>query len=188
MSERHRHHHDKHGSTLRRESRIGSFLRAYLFEIIGAIVIALGVFLVMERMSIRSTLSRWAAIESKNAQAIFGQVDAAAGALVARIELSDIVGIVLILAAVIVVTLRVRWRLMRMPSLTTLSCPRCEGGLHRVHRHRRDRLVSLIVPVRRYRCSNPECRWCGIRVVSSKQGQEAAAAAPPSPPAAQDST
>jgi hypothetical protein len=151
-------------------------------------VIALGVFLVMERMSIRSTLSRWAAIESRNALTIFGQVDAAASALVARIELSDVVGLVLILAAVIAVALRVRWRLMRMPSLTTLQCPRCEGDLYRVHRHRRDRLVSWIVPVRRYRCSHPECRWCGIRVVSSKQGREVADAAAPSPPAARNST
>jgi hypothetical protein len=188
MSERHRHHHNKHGSTLRREGRIGSFLRAYLFEIVGVIVIALGVFLVLERMSIRSTLSRWAAIEGKNALAILGQVDAAASALVARIELSDVVGLVLILTAVIVVALRVRWRLMRAPSLTTLQCPRCEGDLYRVHRHRRDRLVSLVVPVRRYRCSKPECGWCGIRVVSSKQGREVTAAAPPSPPAARDST
>ena len=45
-------------------------------------------------------------------------------------------------------------------------CPKCNGPVRRVRRHFIDRLVSLITPVRRYRCHEKEwgwgCDWEGI--------------------------
>ena len=38
------------------------------------------------------------------------------------------------------------------------SCPKCGGDFVRIHRRIRDRLHSVIVPVRRYRCSSSECQ------------------------------
>jgi len=43
----------------------------------------------------------------------------------------------------------------------SISCPRCGASLIRVHRRPVDRLVSLFKPMRRYRCSGPECEWTG---------------------------
>lgn len=40
-------------------------------------------------------------------------------------------------------------------------CPRCSGAVGRVPRHVADRLISLLVPVRRYRCRAMGCRWEG---------------------------
>jgi hypothetical protein len=42
-------------------------------------------------------------------------------------------------------------------------CPNCGAGADRVRRRTRDRLVSLIIPVRRYRCSMKgwDCAWEG---------------------------
>jgi hypothetical protein len=40
-------------------------------------------------------------------------------------------------------------------------CPRCLGGLNRVPRSSLDRLISLVVPVRRYRCRALACAWKG---------------------------
>lgn len=40
-------------------------------------------------------------------------------------------------------------------------CPRCLGGLNRVPRGSLDRLISLVVPVRRYRCRALACAWEG---------------------------
>lgn len=43
------------------------------------------------------------------------------------------------------------------------QCPRCGGELHRVHRIPADKLLSRIVHVHRYRCTNPRCGWQGLR-------------------------
>ena len=39
------------------------------------------------------------------------------------------------------------------------SCPKCGGDFVRVHRRIRDRLRSVILPVRRYRCSGLQCQY-----------------------------
>ena len=39
------------------------------------------------------------------------------------------------------------------------SCPKCGGDFVRIHRRIPDRLLCLIVPVRRYRCSSLECQY-----------------------------
>jgi surface antigen len=171
MSEHHRHH--------RHESRLGVFLRANLIEITAAVFVALGLFLLLERMSIRSTLARWVTAGARSALDALGHVDNAVAETISRLTLSDALGLILILGAVIALVLRLRWRLVRAASLTTLRCPRCGAGIHRAHRGFRDRLMCLIVPVRRYRCSNQECRWDGIRVVVGKHSQEAAVTTPP---------
>lgn len=40
------------------------------------------------------------------------------------------------------------------------DCPRCGQHTHRVHRRLHERIFSLIVPMRRYRCSH--CGWSGL--------------------------
>lgn len=41
-------------------------------------------------------------------------------------------------------------------------CPRCNGVVLRVRRRLRDRILALIVPVRRYRCRDLGCCWEGL--------------------------
>jgi hypothetical protein len=78
--------------------------------------------------------------------------------------LSDLTAYVLLLIAIVFAVFRIRWRLVRLPRLRTRECPRCGGKIHRIRRHRTDRLISLYVPVRRYVCKNRDCRWQGLRV------------------------
>lgn len=40
-------------------------------------------------------------------------------------------------------------------------CPDCNGFVYRVQRRFIDRLISLIFPVQRYRCSSLGCHWEG---------------------------
>jgi hypothetical protein len=166
------------------QSRFGQFLRRYSFEIVWAIVIALGMFLVLERMSIRATLMRW----TQQGMAILfdsvGRVANALMAFVARTTLSDALGLVLLAGALMAILLRVRWRLLRTPALTVIKCPHCGSVIHRVHRHGGDRLVRWFVPVRRYRCANRKCRWSGLRIVTGEHGVTAGTVAfhSPSPP------
>jgi pimeloyl-ACP methyl ester carboxylesterase len=161
----------------RRSSRAGSFLRAYSVETIAAVLVALGLFLLLERMNIRSTLFRWASIGTRSAFHALGHLDDAIAYSIARLTLSDALGLALVVVAVLAIVLRIRSRLVRTAAETVLRCPRCGGSIHRVHRRWGDRVVSWFVPVRRYRCSNRECRWCGIRVAASKHGVEPAAPA-----------
>ena len=40
-------------------------------------------------------------------------------------------------------------------------CPHCGGNLTRIHRRPVDRLLSVFVPARRFRCVNFRCIWEG---------------------------
>jgi hypothetical protein len=160
---------DESGSTHQpqrrhRESRLRRILRAYKFEIIWLVVVALGVFLIFERLNIRSSLFAWLKRVSAAVLAGVGRLDDQLGALLARITLSDAIGIALVLGAMVAIALRVRWRLIHNPALALLRCPQCDGSIHRIHRHAVDRLISLYVPVQRYRCANGQCLWHGLRV------------------------
>lgn len=48
-----------------------------------------------------------------------------------------------------------------MPDSDIASCPRCKGSIYRVPRRMVDRILSLFVPVHRYRCSVMGCDWEG---------------------------
>jgi len=148
----------------RYESRLRQFLRTYKFEIVWLVIVALGVFLIVERLNIRGSLSAWFRRFVSASEHAVGHVGGTVADLLARITLSDAVGLALVVAALVAIVLRVRWRLIQNPTLTLGRCPRCDGNIHRIHRHTVDRLISLYVPVRRYRCANDECRWQGLRV------------------------
>jgi predicted RNA-binding Zn-ribbon protein involved in translation (DUF1610 family) len=46
------------------------------------------------------------------------------------------------------------------------ECPQCGHALHRTHRRAIERVVSVLVPLRRYACR--ECGWSGARVKWSR--------------------
>jgi hypothetical protein len=171
---------DESGSTLQphrrhRESRLRQILRTYKFEIIWLVLVALGIFLIFERLNIRRLFSARLGQFVAAAQHRVGDLDGTVAALLARITLSDAIGYALVLVALVAIVLRVRWRLIHNPALALLRCPQCDGDIHRVHRHAFDRLISLYVPVRRYRCVNDQCRWHGLRVGAGHGSSRASA-------------
>jgi hypothetical protein len=133
-------------------------------EIVAVLLVALAIFLLVERMQIRQILLDWlrqgaSSLGNLGDTAWHGAVDA-----FQSVTLSDLLGCALLLSAVILLVWRVRWRLTNMPRFTENRCPQCGSGLRRIHRRRRDRFLSVFVPVRRCQCRNPECRWRGLRV------------------------
>lgn len=46
-------------------------------------------------------------------------------------------------------------------STCSRACPRCSSALFGVARRWPDRLLSLFVPLRRYRCISLQCSWEG---------------------------
>lgn len=146
------------------ESRALARWRKYRFELIWLIVVGLGLFLLFERMSIRESLSAWFNATAARLLGGLQQLDGNLDVLIERVSFSDVFGVLLIAGAVVAILLRLRWRLLSDPKLTTAACPKCGGPVHRVHRTTSDHLISAFVPVRRYRCSNDACRWRGLRV------------------------
>ncbi len=147
-----------------RENRWRRFSRDYRFEIIWAAVVALGLFLILERFSIRQALRAWIETLMETSRGSIGRLADVVLRFLAATTLSDVIGFVLIAGALAAIVLRVRWRLLHSPQLASLQCPECGSDLHRVHRRKLDHLINAFVPVRRYRCSNRECGWRGLRV------------------------
>lgn len=140
---------------------LGRSLREYRVELIAGLLALLGVFLLVEQMEIRATIVRflraaWRAVSG----ALIASVDAVAYRVM-HITTSDLIGLGLIGVAIVVVLWRVRVRLSQR--LAGRTCPVCGGELYRRHRRWQDRVLSLLVPVARYRCKNRDCRWEGLR-------------------------
>jgi len=155
----------------RRGGAIPPFLKAYWVEILIVFGLLLGIFLVFERMDIRGTLLRWFVATIRGGATAIGRLDDALVYFFTHIGLSEIISIPLLLVVFVAIIWRIRWRLRQLPALTDLHCPRCKGNIHRVHRHTLDHLIGIIVPVRRYHCTNRECGWSGIRVATHTHGQ-----------------
>ncbi len=139
-------------------------------EILIGVLVTLAIFLLVERMNIRQTLRAWLVALWHGIESL---VSGLARAVIDRAQhttLSDLLAYVLLLMAVSLVLWRARRRLMTTPRFTALKCPRCGSEIHRVHRRWHDRLLDLYVPVRRYQCEDPDCRWRGLRVKHSRQG------------------
>jgi hypothetical protein len=146
-----------------RANPIIGFLRLYP-EVVLMVLFGLGVFLVVSRAGLRRDILVWVGRGFRGASEAFAGLAAAPGILASQLTLADKVGLLLVIGAGAAIAVRMRWRLMHTAALRDLHCPKCGGTIHRIHRKRTDRLLDLFVPVRRYGCSNADCRWRGLRI------------------------
>jgi hypothetical protein len=154
----------QHTRLSRAQQILANLWSEWRVELFIALLVALAIFLLLERMQIRETLLGWLRQGFAGLTSFGGGVLGGVVAFVRDTTLSDLTGYVLLLFAFVFVIWRTRWRLMTMPRFTARKCPRCGCELHRVHRRPSDRWVSLVVPVARYRCRNQDCRWRGLRI------------------------
>jgi hypothetical protein len=150
--------------TKRRPSPFVQLLRTYWVEVAIGVGLLLTVFLFFERLNIRASIFAWLNRLDDALMSFVGRAIETLMRFRASLGLSETIAIPLFLVLLVAIVWRVRWRLQRTPSLVSLTCPRCGGRIHRSHRHATDRLISLFVPVRRYRCATKECRWHGLRI------------------------
>lgn len=83
-----------------------------------------------------------------------------------------LIALAVYLAVMVLILGAVRYCLRRSPQWVATKCPTCNGLLYRSHRRPVSRLVSLFVPLRRYYCVNPRCRWQGLRMKPLAKNQE----------------
>ena len=140
-----------------------SFWREYRIEIILALIILVGVFLLVERVNIRAAAGQWVADAQAAVLGGFSAILQIATRRATSLTLSDAIGAAMISLAVVIILWRVRWRLTHDERFASETCPKCGGDLYRIHRRRRDRILNKFVPVRRHKCKNPECGWTGLR-------------------------
>lgn len=125
------------------------------WEICAVVLLVLGIFLFVERLALRPMFLSWL---GNLGQIISGMT----GLAKAIFSPSNFVALTCLAIASTLVVRRLRYRLSAMPGLTERKCPRCDHHLQKRHRGTVGRLVSYIVPVKRYSCSS--CGWRGWRV------------------------
>ncbi len=149
-------------------SKVRRTWREWWVEIVAVFLALLAVFLLVERMNIRQTLWAWLVGLLDGLQSLVTSLIKGVETLARRTTLSDLTGYVLLILVAALIVWRTRRRLMTQPRFTEPKCPRCNGGLHRIHRRWRDRALNLFVPIRRYQCKSQECGWRGLRVRKSR--------------------
>ena len=161
----------------RRRSPFVLFLKKYRIEILIVVGLILAIFLLFEQTNIRGMLLGWAIVAGNLGLNLVVRLVNGLVSLRSHFGLSELIAIPMLIGVVVLLIWRIRWRLRNTPALVDAHCPRCGGGLQRVHRHSIDRAISIFVPVRRYRCANRDCDWSGVRV-STRSGRGRAKPAP----------
>jgi hypothetical protein len=141
------------------------FLKEFRVELIALLVVLLGVFLLIEQFDIRITVYQFLEqlVISINQFIQFSKERL--WAYFRSFTLSDLLGWILIIGTLIFVAWRARYRFLRSDYWRSRTCPKCGSSLERIPRKRVHHILSktLLFQGRRYKCSNPECNWTGMR-------------------------
>ena len=150
---------------IKKHKRQGSFISEYNYEITIVVLIAIGIFLLVEDLEIKHYMYlglRWFLFSIGDI--IKGIRDNIILLLEKDLfELSDLVGISLILFALHLAAKR--WRDREIERYSELSiCPKCGGKLQRVQRTPKQKIVSFfyVAQVKNYSCR--ECEFKGIKM------------------------
>ena len=152
---------------IKNNTHIESFYKKYNFEILILGLLTLGFFLLWEKWKIKiifwsfiTSIANSIVVTIRNVAVKFGNV-------ISKVETSDIIGIVLILAAFLLSLNRTRMRIIKShPNL--ISCPKCKGDLHRSHRKTKHKIfaVFLLCVIKRYKCR--KCSFDGVAMIGAK--------------------
>ena len=141
-----------------------SYFREYNFEFTVVVLIALGIFLIVEDLEIKYYIYQFVKAFFFGIGHIIKLIKNGAIYLVSQFETSDLVGISLILLAIFLIAKRWRDRIIERHSILT-ECPNCNGHLVRTHRELNHKIMSLIyfITVKNYHCK--VCKYKGIKMV-----------------------
>ena len=149
----------------RGEHHMRELLGKYWVEVIFGLGLVLGIYLLVEDVSI------WAFVLDVYQSILFAirtfssSISQAMTVYVSSLELSDLVGFVMVIGAVVILLVRARRRYLQSDRYVGRFCPICGNAIVRLHRTRGDQILSqvLFFKFHRYRCGNQECDWAGLR-------------------------
>ena len=153
---------------VKKNKKTESFYRKYDFELIVLGLLLSGFFLLWEPWHIKSIVWNFITKTARTGVILIRDIAVGLGTIISGVEISDLVGIALILIALILVINRARIRFIKS-HLNISSCPQCEGGLHQTHRKMKHKLLEVLLfcKVKRYSCR--KCSFDGIGMVTTKK-------------------
>lgn len=140
-----------------------SLIREFSAEIMIGFLFLLGVFLLFEDMEVKSVVFKGLLSMFQGISSWFSNLIGNVLGLADIFEVSDIVGIILILTAFLLLAHKTRQKaIWRYSELS--ACPECDGDLSHIHRSAIQRMASFIfrLKIRRYKCKS--CSFDGIRI------------------------
>jgi len=140
------------------------FYQEYNFEITVVLLIALGVFLLIEEMEIKHYLYEFIKVIFFTIGNFIKLLRDTSIYIIDKFEISDLVGISLILLAIFLIANRWRERMIERYSVLK-NCPDCNGDLQRIKRDFNQKMTGYIyfLTVKNYRCKS--CNYNGFKLV-----------------------
>jgi hypothetical protein len=140
------------------------FYQEYNFEITVVVLIALGVFLLIEDLEIKHYLYEFIKVIFFTIGKFIKLLQNGSIFIIEKFEISDLVGISLILLALFLIANRWRERLIERHSILRI-CPDCNGDLQRIKRDLNQKVTGLIyfLTVKNYHCKS--CNFKGFKLV-----------------------
>jgi membrane-bound ClpP family serine protease len=140
------------------------FYQEYNFEITVVLLIALGVFLLVEELEIKHYLYEIIKVIFFTIGNFIKLLRDTSIYIIDKFEISDLVGISLILLAIFLIANR--WRERKIERYSVLkNCPDCNGDLQRIKRDFNQKMSGFIyfLTVKNYRCKS--CNYTGFKLV-----------------------
>jgi hypothetical protein len=152
---------------------VKQFIKEYKIEIMASLIGLFGLFLLVERVNLRDTIVSIMRGTSSTIAKAGNWILEGIVRYFSDISVSDMLGWLIILLVLAFVVWRVRYRFVQSDRWSADACPVCGADLHRIHRNGLDRILSktLLPEARRYRCTNPDCGWHGLRQRRSSEPQ-----------------
>jgi len=140
------------------------FYQEYNFEITVVLLIALGVFLLVEELEIKHYLYEFIKIIFFTIGNFIKLLRDGSIFIIDKFEISDLVGISLILLALFLIANRWRERMIERHSVLR-NCPDCNGDLQRIKRDFNQKVTGFIyfLTVKNYHCKS--CNYTGFKLV-----------------------
>ena len=140
------------------------FYQEYNFEITVVALISLGVFLLIEDLEIKHYLYEFIKVIFFTIGNFIKMLRDGSIFIINKFEISDLVGISLILLALFLIANRWRERLIERHSVLR-NCPDCNGDLQRIKRDFNQKVTGFLyfVNVKNYRCKT--CNYKSFKLV-----------------------
>ena len=153
----------------RRRKRLkeSSFIQEYNYEIVVFMLLATGLFLLLEKMKIKRELLIFFQSVIVYMKNIIFFIFSIVENIVRSIEISDLVGIVFIFIALIMILRRIRARIFQRLSQLD-ECPKCGQDLHRSHRTMIQKLFGLILYAKVMHFACNKCDFQGLKLKNFK--------------------